>query len=100
MFGYSTRHYILIHIHDKTLLLLEKKGGRLIINAKYLLKVNELEKELFQAAKDLTEREDVQENSDEFEEAIETMRIINDYSVLMHVEMVKRYGYDYFKKFK
>ena len=65
----------------------------------YLKRLRDLELEVFQAAKDLTESEDAVEGSEEYEHAVEVMRIINEYSVLMHTEMFKKYGMNYHSKF-
>ena len=74
----------------------------------YLKRLRDLENEIYQDAKDFTERideeayksgNDSQQKTEEYEQAIEVMRIINEHSVLMHTEMFKKYGMNYHSKF-
>lgn len=74
----------------------------------YLGRLRDLENELFQTARDYTKRIDEEayksgdnslQKTEEYDQAVEVMRIINEYSVLMHTEMFKKYGLDYHAKF-
>ena len=49
-------YYILMNKHDKTLLLFE--GGKHMANLDYLKRLRDLENEIYQDAKDFTERID------------------------------------------
>ena len=73
----------------------------------YLKRLRDLEIEIFQNAKDLTKRIDEEayksgdnsfQKTEEYEQAVEVMRIISEYSVLMHTEMFKKYGMNYHSK--
>ena len=74
----------------------------------YLKRLRDLENEIYQDAKDFTDRideeafesgDDSQQKTEKYEQAIEVMRIINAHSVLMHTEMFKKYGMNYHSKF-
>lgn len=75
--------------------LLNNYASTSVVNGRYYYEINKLETDLWNQA--MFDMDDSTEESDEYKKAHEIARVLDEYNKLIHEEMQKKFGINYYE---